>query len=307
MRLISGNRTIHFLSLVIQYMSISRRGKFGSVFFAPLFTAIILVAGFAAAPAHALRPAAQDDEGWAAKTRKTLAEMDCLSGIEGSEIGAGLIISLGTPAYEHLLGRISEESSYALTFFADGMPRIITAELSKIVPFGGVRLEFDDFRSSAYAKEMLTGASDFLPTRWLERIVRRNSGRKLTAGIASRGEYRGGRIRTNNLKTALHELVHAYEDGLSSSLENRLRSEFYERRTRGKKLRNLSRITNLYFYGPKEKFRAGFVCQYIGKERGVELMSMGIECVMWNRFDIWNRDPELTKFLLGMLIFFGQS
>ena len=86
----------------------------------------------------------------------------------------------------------------------------------------------------------------------------------------------------------------------------KLRSEFYERRTKGKKLRHLSRITNLYFYESQEKLRAGFVYPYIGKERGVELMSMGIECLMWNRFDIWNRDAELTKFLLGMLIFFGR-
>jgi hypothetical protein len=288
-------------------MNLSRRGKFGFVFFALQFKVLLLVIGLAAGPAHASRAAAQDDGGWVVKTQKTLEEMDCLRGITGSGVGADRIMSLGAPAYDHLLSEVSEESSYALTFCADGMPRIIAAELSTVVPFGGVRLEFDDFRSSAYAKEMLVRASDFLPTRWLQRIVRRNRGRKLTAEIASRGEYRGGMIRTNNLKTSLHELVHAYEDDPSAILEKGLRSEFYERRTRGKKLRNLGRVTNLYFYGPREKFRAGFVYRYIGKERGVELMSMGIECVMWNRFDIWNRDPELTKFLLGMLIFFGRS
>jgi hypothetical protein len=68
----------------------------------------------------------------------------------------------------------------------------------------------------------------------------------------------------------------------------------------------LGRITNLYFYGPREKFRAGFIWPYLGKEGGEELMSAGIECLMWNRFDVWNRDPELIKFLLGMLIFFGR-
>jgi hypothetical protein len=186
------------------------------------------------------------------------------------------------------------------------MPRIIAGELSKVVPFGGVQLEFNDSRSSDYAKEMLIEASGFLPSRWLECIVHLNRGRKLTARMASRGMYRSGLIRVSSLKTSLHELVHAYEDKPLASLEGKLKFEFYERRTRGRKLRNLSRITNLYFYGPEEKFRAGFVYRYIGKERGVELMSMGIECLMWNKFDIWNKDPELTKFLLGMLIFFGR-
>jgi hypothetical protein len=226
--------------------------------------------------------------------------------ITGGEIGADMIISLGAPAYDHLLGRVSEESSYSMTFFADRMPRIISGELSKVVPFGGVPLEFDDFRSSDYAKEMIAEASAFLPARWLEWIVRLNRGRKLTAGMAPRGGYHRGRIRTNNLKTSLHELVHAYEDKPLAGLEDKLRSEFYDRRTKGRKLRKLSGITNLYFYGPEEKFRAGFVYQYIGKEGGVELMSMGIECLMWNRFDIWNRDPDLVKFLLGMLVFFGR-
>jgi hypothetical protein len=226
------------------------------------------------------------------------------------KIGVDSIISLGTPAYAHLRGRVSEESSYALTFFAEGLPKIIAGTLSKAVPFGGVRLEFDDLRSSGLAAEMIAEASGFLPTRWLERIARLNRGRKLVVGIASRGQYRSGRIMTNNLKTSFHELVHAYEGDPPKHLENKLRSEFYERKTSGKgakKLRKLSRITNLYFYGHEEKFRAGFVCNYIGKERGVELMSMGLECLMWNRYNIWNRDPEMTKFLLGMMIFFGES
>jgi hypothetical protein len=263
-----------------------------------------------AAPAHSPGLPIGGEEGWVGETRKILAEIAVPEERTEREIGGGLIISLislGAPAYEHLLGRVSQESSYALTYFTDGMPRIIVGELSKVVPFGGAPLEFDDSRSNNDAKKMLVEASGFLPTRWLERIVCLNHERKLTAKIASRGRYYKGEIKTNNLKTSLHELVHAYEDRPSANLEIKLRSEFYAQRTKGKKLRNLSRITNLYFYGPKEKFRAGFVYQYIGKERGVELTSMGIECLMWNRFDIWNRDVELTKFLLGMLIFFGNK
>ncbi|MDR1481088.1 MAG: hypothetical protein LBI74_00510 [Synergistaceae bacterium] len=277
------------------------------MFSALSFAAIVLIIGVAVDAAYSSSMGARGDDGWVGETRRVLAEMTGPRERTGGEIGADQIISLGVPAYNHLLDRVSEESSYALTFFADGMPLIITGELSKVVPFGGVTLEFDDFRSSGYAKGMIAKASGFLPTRWLKWIVCLNRERKLTAEIASRGEYHRGRIRTNNLRISLHELVHAYEDKPFASLENKLRSEFYERRTSGKKLRRLRGITNLYFYGPKEKFKAGFVYRYIGKDRGVELMSMGIESLMWNRFDIWNRDPELTKFLLGMLIFFGRN
>ncbi|MDR3353491.1 MAG: hypothetical protein LBO21_00470, partial [Synergistaceae bacterium] len=156
------------------------RERFGFVFPALASAAIILVIGLAAAPAYS-RPAARGENDWAWETGKILSLMAVASEGAEHEIDAGRIISLGAPAYNHLVDRVSEESSYALTFFADGMPRIIVGELSKVVPFGGVTLEFDDFRSSDYAKEMLIEASGFLPTRWLEWIVRLNRGRKLTA------------------------------------------------------------------------------------------------------------------------------
>jgi hypothetical protein len=154
---------------------------------------------------------------------------------------------------------------------------------------------------------MLAEASAFLPSRWLGWIAYLNSGSGIAVRRSPRGGYRAGRIMTNNLKTSLHELVHAYEDKPFASFESKLKRAFYERRTEGKKLRRLGRMTNLYFYGSHEKFRAGFIWPYLGKEGGEELMSAGIECLMWNRFDVWNRDPELVKFLLGMLIFFGRQ
>jgi hypothetical protein len=294
-----------FVGLSYKEMMIIHR-KFRFAFFALVSATIALAIGLATTPAYSSLLATRGDESWVGETRKMLAEMTASGESTEHDVGVDQIISLGVPAYDHLLDRVSKESSYVLTFLADGMPRIIIGELSKVMPFGGVPLEFDDFKSSAYAKRMLVEVSGFLPTRWLERVVYLNRERKLTAERASRGMYRKGKIKTNNLKTSLHELVHAYEDESPASLEKKLRSEFYERRTKGKKLRHLSRITNLYFYESQEKFRAGFVYPYIGKERGVELMSMGIECLMWNRFDIWNRDAELTKFLLGMLIFFGR-
>jgi hypothetical protein len=244
-------------------------------------------------------------DGWARETEKILAGLAASCG-KTSGISPEDIASLGTPAYFCLLPRVTEESSYSMTFFADGMPRVIVRELSKAVPFGGVTLNFDDWGTDGYAKKTLIEASAFLPSRWLRQIVSNSGGRAISVRRSARGWYRRGMIVTNGLKTSLHELVHAYEDTPFPSLEQKLKTAFYEGRTRGKKLRNLSRITNFYFYGANEKFRAGFVWQYLGKEHGEELMSAGIECMLWNRFDIWNRDPELVKFLLGMIIFFGR-
>lgn len=226
---------------------------------------------------------------------------------DGIWVSPEAMTALGDPAYRHLLGTVTRESSYVLSFLADRLPLVIAGELSKVVPFGGVTLRLDDAGTDGSAKAMIERASEFLPSRWLAWIVYLNGGRPIAVRRSPRGEYRAGRIMTNNLRTSLHELIHAYEDKPFPSIARKLKLAFYEKRTDGKKLRRLGRITNLYFYGRNEKFRAGFVWTYLGKEGGEELMSAGMECLMWNRFDVWNRDPELVKFLLGMLIFFGRQ
>lgn len=276
------------------------RGVSMKVILAAFFAAAVYI-GFSANPARSEVHAGD----WADLTRAMLsARRDFKYHCKG-RLSAGEIVSLGTPAYDHLLGLVTKESSYVMTFFADKLPRVITGELSKVVPFGGVTLDFCDFGTDGSAKKSLIEASEFLPRRWLGWIAYLNRERGIAVSRSTRGEYRAGAIKTNNLKTSLHELVHAYEDKRFAAPDHKLKLEFYERRTRGKALRHLSRVTNLYFYGAREKFRSGFVWRYLGKEHGEELMSAGIECLMWNRFDIWNRDPELVKFLLGMLIFFG--
>jgi hypothetical protein len=281
----------------------------------------ILAAFFFAAACIALpaNPACSEAKGggWVRETEEIL---DGLIARRGEIQGAGAfeyhdgiwvspewIASLGDPAYRCLIGTVTLESSYALSFFSDKLPRVITGELSKAVPFGGVPLILDGTGTDGSAKAMLTQASAFLPSRWLGWIAYLNGGRGIAVRRSPRGEYRAGRIMTNNLRTSLHELVHAYEDKPFASFERKLKLAFYDKRTEGKKLRRLGRITNLYFYGHGEQYRAGFIWPYLGKDGGAELMSAGLECLMWNRFDVWNRDPELVKFLLGLLIFFGRG
>jgi hypothetical protein len=112
-------------------------------------------------------------------------------------------------------------------------------------------------------------------------------------------------IKTNSVKLSLHELGHALERSIGHL--PLLRNEFYEERTRGNRLRRLSRGLIPFGYRPYEKYRAGFVYRYMGKEGGVELYSCGIEYVFFNCRDIWRRDPEVTKFILGTLIFYGNN
>ena len=44
----------------------------------------------------------------------------------------------------------------------------------------------------------------------------------------------------------------------------------------------------------------------MGKEGGAEIYGCGFEYVFFNSRDIWRRDPETTKFILGTLIFYGN-
>ena len=116
-------------------------------------------------------------------------------------------------------------------------------------------------------------------------------------------------LRANTIRIALHELGHAWVFSLGRNhVLHRLRTEFYEERTRGEEARRLRTFGNALFtlgmgYSANERYRPGFVDAYMGKENGVELFGSGLEYVFFNRHDIWRGDPEVTKFILGSLIF----
>jgi len=229
-------------------------------------------------------------EQWVDETRRTFRLLT-------EELGVADVIRLGTPAYLHIRNLAERVEMYIF-------PELIAGELSKVVEYGGAELKFDD-RSDRYAKRTLIEAASFLPAEMVRRIPTLEA-----RTVVGRGRFRQRSpdrvfIKTNSVRISLHELGHALERSIGRL--RLLRNEFYENRTRGNQLRRLNRAFLPFGYRPYEKYRTGFVSRYMGKEGGVELFTCGLEYVFFNRHDIWRRDPEVTKFILGTLIFFGNQ
>ncbi|MDR3254271.1 MAG: hypothetical protein LBT31_01715 [Synergistaceae bacterium] len=257
-------------------------------------------------------------EAWAIRTRRMVEGLtgegmdalygDCfgLGGDRGSSVVCtDDILSIGAPVYEHVL----ETARHGDYFNVN--PVIITAELSKIIDYGGVELAFHP-DSDARAKYALSQAAQALPAQWVRdiksaipQIIAKDTSRR-----ASRGWFNGDTIRTKGAKLSIHELAHAWEYSVEPAV--RLKREFYEQRTGGAELRHLGNIFEFIVsypnnYRPEEKYRAGFVRRYMGKRGAAEVISCGLEYVFFNSGDIWFRDPEAVKFILGLLVFYGRQ
>ena len=230
-------------------------------------------------------------EKWVDKTRKTLHKLP-------KEIGVSEMIKIGAPAYYHIRNLVERGESFNVS------PGLVAGELSKVVEYGGADLRFVN-EGERYAKNTLRKAASYLPTKVIQRIPELDA--RTVIGRGWFRQYASGRavININDVKISLHELGHALEHSSVHLL--RLRKEIYENVTRGEGLRRLNTFHLPFGYGRGEKYRAGFVSRYMGKEGGVEVYSCGIEYVFFNRFDIWHRDPDVTKFILGSLIFYGKS
>ena len=229
-------------------------------------------------------------EQWVDKTRKTLLRLT-------GKIGVSEMIKLGTPAYRHIRDMTERGGIYIL-------PELIAGELSKVAEYGGAELRFTD-GSDRYAKRILIEAASFLPAEMVRRIPILEARTVIGRGWFRQYSLDRVFIKANNVKISLHELGHALEHSIGHL--RLLRNEFYENRTQGNQLRRLNRFLLPFGYRPYEKYRAGLVSRYMGKEGGVELYSCGLEYVFFNSHDIWRRDPEMTKFILGTLIFYGIS
>ncbi|MDR1885319.1 MAG: hypothetical protein LBQ56_03525, partial [Synergistaceae bacterium] len=231
--------------------------------------------------------AAETPAGWPDETVARMA-----AGIGGADD----IISIGEPIYNHLLGTVSRHDPTA-----GYLPLIISSAMSRVAPFGG-SLAFVP-KNQFLAKRSIESASRFVPSSWIRWINGRGGLRVEFAPL--RGYYNGWsnviKIDVGGVSTALHELMHAvWQRGRIAAI---LR-DFYDRRTEGSPLTSLRSLTANPYYGPGEMAReGGFINPYMGYEDGREILSMGAQYVLWNRGDIWNKDPEYTKFILGIFIF----
>ena len=229
-------------------------------------------------------------EKWVDETRKTLAKLT-------GKIGVPEMIKIGAPAYRHIRNLAEQGESFSV------FPELVAGELSKVADYGDVRPKFDG-KSERYAKRTLLKAASYVPVKIVRRIPILEARTVIGRGWFIQYSPDKAVIKTNGVKLSLHELGHAFEHSDGRLL--RLREEFYENRTQGKALRKLNCFSLPFGYGPDEKYRAGFVDRYMGKEGGVEVYSCGLEYVFFNSRDIWHRDPEVTKFILGSLIFYGN-
>ena len=230
-------------------------------------------------------------EKWVCKTRETLHKLT-------GQIGVPEMIKIGASAYYHIMRLEERGESFNIS------PKLISEELSKVAEYGGAQPKFDG-KGDRYAKMTLIKAASYLPAAVVRRMpvldARTVIGRGLFRLYATDRAF----IKTNGVQLSLHELGHALEYSNGHLLH--LRKEFYENRTRGKALQKLNAWNFPFGYRPDEKYRAGFVDRYMGKESGAEVYSRGLEYVFFNSRDIWRRDPEVTKFILGSLIFFGNQ
>jgi len=251
-------------------------------------------------------------ERWIRETGKILSAFagEEPDSVDEEKISARDIVKIGTPLYGNIMQLTYDGGRFNFS------PRLLAQELAKIVEYGEVTLTFEE-TSDAYAKRTIIKAASYLPIRMVEKITEGIPGIDARAFLG-RGLARLDdgcvTVKTNSVRTSLHELVHAWEYSHGNRAARQLSKEFYAYRTNDQKLRNLRNFVNVvltlglggFSYGSNEKYMTGFVNAYMGKENGVEVYSSGMEYVFFDRFNIWQKDPEATKFILGSLIFWGR-
>jgi hypothetical protein len=109
-----------------------------------------------------------------------------------------------------------------------------------------------------------------------------------------------------NAVSAIHELNHALEH-MPGGLY--VEGQYYDRRTAGGTLKELNVLTGNQSYQAGEKAiefldpKQAFVHPYMGKDyggRAYEIFSLGTEFMYYNQYDIWRRDAETVRFIIGL-------
>jgi hypothetical protein len=204
----------------------------------------------------------------------------------------------------------------------------VQAALKLVRPgFGDGKLTVQAASTGKATRDLFDIASQALPKEWVDRIndrevidydkrlPARRKGLKLRVKSYARAHYENAPhvilMDTDSLSysTALHEAAHAVEAVLGNSLQ-RDQADFFKYRTNkgtGLKyeLRKLSKICPGSGYKSDEQaIEDEFVRPYMGKVYGgvhFELLSMGLEGVFFNANGMWDKDPEMRNWILGLL------
>lgn len=126
---------------------------------------------------------------------------------------------------------------------------------------------------------------------------------RLDAG--ARAYHQAGKIyitTTEDVGTIVHEIGHAFERG-SGVLDRVL--AFYDRRTAGDELEQLSALTGNRGYGPTERARRDrWLDPYMGKSygrRATEIVSMGLEYMHNDPRRLATDDPDYFDFIFDLV------
>lgn len=157
-------------------------------------------------------------------------------------------------------------------------------------------------------KNLLNRVSRFLPEDWIKAS---NAGKPFKVvkadGRAYYAQHRNEMRLGNSPSTALHELAHRIEAEIPDLHEKLL--EFYDKRTEKDTLQRLKDITVLD-YADYEVTKAdrwsdpyiGRYYEYGGDRFATEILSMGLEGLFFGKHGIWSKDPELLKFIYGLVV-----
>lgn len=245
-----------------------------------------------------------------------------------------------TEAVERELETLREEQGRSIAReieleqqFAQIRSAVVAEILGRVRPMGG---DLDVRSRRGKAAAMLSDAERLFPADWIDRANEkaRGEGDPLARAIIhgtdeypklslrstrSRAFYSDGdrevKVRPGDLATLVHELGHYFEYHGTDELPNGVRKirrvlqAFYDERTAGEELRLLSVLTGNSGYGRHEKAREDkFAKAYIGKDYGddrdaMEVLTMGLEGLFFDRHEIREKDPEHLHLILGILGF----
>jgi hypothetical protein len=205
-------------------------------------------------------------------------------------------IAIGDLLYSHMLNIVDSNN-------VSKLPDLLAGEIEKYRDLGG-SLHFVK-GSHDKAKASIAEATKLYPTDWLNEISK-------NGGVLAKAAARGMHIYSNGhheiaidaaKSTAIHELGHAFERYFGSlSIEK----QTYDRRTKGEALEQLSKIYPSDGYKDYEMTRKDkFAHAYMGKDYGgksYELYSTSLQGVYFNELDMWHKDPESIKLMIGVLL-----
>lgn len=173
--------------------------------------------------------------------------------------------------------------------------------------------------SQKQAKAAIGDVFRMLPSDWAQALADNSKTVPMDAKIVKTRSYFGPSSKVRKLRvedsasTILHEIGHWIEDlgyqakapaqGLETVFGHAM--DFLKYRTAGDKLEFLRNLVPGGGYEKNEKTRKDkFASPYIGKDYGglaTEITSMGLQGVLWRRHSMWDTDPEMIYFILGML------